>query len=217
VTPLREEIVASTKSWASIGEGKTHVKGAADCVVTKALPSSRLPRIIVHGTFSFPYPDDLPGELGPGIPHHIFCYGAQVAAVEVDRELGTVHVKDMVAIHDIGRAINPPAAEGQIEGGVGQGIGYALYEQLRRREDGTWIDSFAEYLLPTALDVPHIGAELIEYPEAPGSFGTKGTGEQGTVATASAIANAMAVATGVRVTRLPVEPEDLVRRTTPLE
>jgi len=168
VAPLREGIVASTKPWASIGEGKTHVKSAEDCVVTKALPSSRLQRTVVHGTFSFPYPDDLPGELGPGIPHHVFCYGAQVAAVEVDRELGTVHVKDMVAIHDIGRAINPPAAQGQIEGGVGQGIGYALYEQLRRREDGTWIDSFAEYLLPTALDTPNIAAELIEYPEASG-------------------------------------------------
>lgn len=217
MAPLREEIVAWTKPCASIGDGKAHVKGAADRVVTKALPSSRLPRIAVHGTFSFPYPDDLPGELGPGIPHHVFCYGAQVAAVEVDRELGTVHFKDMVAIHDIGRAINPPAAQGQIEGGVGQGIGYALYEQLRRREDGTWIDSFAEYLLPTALDTPNIAAELIEYPEASGPFGAKGTGEQGTVATASAIANAIADATGVRVTRLPVEPEDLVRRTIPPE
>jgi CO/xanthine dehydrogenase Mo-binding subunit len=58
-----------------------------------------------QGTFSFRYPDDLPGELGPGTPYHVFCYGAQVAAVEVDRELGTVRVKDMVAIQDLGRAI----------------------------------------------------------------------------------------------------------------
>jgi CO/xanthine dehydrogenase Mo-binding subunit len=168
-----------------------------------------------QGTFSFAYVDDLPGELEPGIPHHIFCYGAQVAAVEVDRELGTVQVKHMVAIHDLGRAINPPAAQGQIEGGLGQGIGYALYVQLRRREDGTWIDGFAEYLLPTALGTPDIAVELIECPEDSGPFAAKSTREQGTVATASAIVNAIAAATGVRVTRLPVEPEELVRRTDP--
>lgn len=209
----QDQLIYRRGTLYSEGDPGVHVSSGE--LATRAGKEGR--RLVGQGTFSFPYPDDLPGELGPGIPHHIFCYGAQVAAVEVDSELGTVHVKDMVAIHDIGRAINPPAAQGQIEGGVGQGIGYALYEQLRRREDGTWIDSFAEYLLPTALDVPHIAAELIEYPEASGPFGAKGTGEQGTVATASAIASAIADATGVRVTRLPVEPEDLVRRTMPLE
>jgi len=195
-------------------EGDPHVHASSGELATQARREGR--RLRGHGTFSFSYPVDLPGELGPGIPHHIFCYGAQVAVVEVDRELGTVDVKEIVAIHDVGRAINPPAAEGQIEGGVGQGIGYALYEQLRRREDGTWIDNLTEYLLPTALDTPNIAAELIECPEASGPFGAKGSGEQGTVATASAIANAIADATGVRITRLPVEPEDLVRPTTPL-
>jgi CO/xanthine dehydrogenase Mo-binding subunit len=118
---------------------------------------------------------------------------------------------------DIGRAVNPPAAEAYIEGGMGQGIGYALCEQLHRREDGTWVDNFTEYLLPTAFDTPNMGAELIKYPEASGPFGEKGSGEQVTVAAASAFVDATAKATGVRVTRLPVEPRDLVTPATQLE
>lgn len=167
-------------------------------------------RIAGRGEFSFPYPEDLSSQFGPGIPHTIFCFGAQVAAVQVDRALGTVNVRDIVAIHDIGKVINPPAAAGQIEAGVAMGLGYALHEELRRREDGTWADTFAEYLLPTAMDAPNVETVFVECAEATGPFGAKGTGEQGTVPTASAIANAVADATGVRVTKLPIKPETLV-------
>ena len=174
-------------------------------------------RLSGRGTFDFPYSDDLPTELGPGLPHTIFCFGAQVAAVEVDVDLGTVAVTDVVAIHDLGKVVNPPAAAGQIEGGVGQGVGYALSEELQKRETGHWANTFAEYLLPTALDTPRIETEFIEYPEPSSPFGAKGVGEQGTVATASAIANAIADAVGVRVTKLPVDPEIILRQSTPRE
>lgn len=194
--------------------GVVHTKGDPRRHISSselaALAAKEGRNIVGEGVFSFPCPEDLPTEFGPGIPHTVFCYGAQVAAIEVDRALGIAKVKNVVAIHDVGRVINPPAAAGQIEGAVTMGVGYALYEEFCRRDNSEWADTFSEYLLPTAMDTPHIETIFIEYPEASGPFGAKGTGEQGTVPTASAIANAIADATGVRVTRIPIRPEDLI-------
>jgi len=168
-------------------------------------------------TFSFPYPPETtPQHLPIGMPHVMFCFGAQVARVEVDPELGSVEVTDVVAIHDAGRVINPAGVLGQIEGGVAMGVGYALYEQMPRRAGGGWVDSFAEYLLPTVGDVPrHVESIIIEVPELSGPFGAKGVAEMPVVPTAPAIANAIANATGFRGTALPITPSavaDALRR-----
>ena len=91
-------------------------------------------KIEVAATFSFPYGPDTPNHLPIGIPHVLFCFGAQVALVEVDTDTGMVNVKEVVAIHDVGKAINHSAVEGQIEGGVATGIGYALTESVKLKQ-----------------------------------------------------------------------------------
>jgi CO/xanthine dehydrogenase Mo-binding subunit len=164
-----------------------------------------------EATFRVPYPPEITAQnLPDGIPHVRFGYSAHVARVEVDPDLGTVEVTDFVAIHDVGRAINPVAVEGQIEGAVSMGIGYALQESIRLREDGRWTDSFREYLVPTAPDMPAITPVVLEYPEPGGPFGARGVGEMGVPPVAPAIANAVAEATRKRITRLPIEPECLL-------
>jgi CO/xanthine dehydrogenase Mo-binding subunit len=161
----------------------------------------------------FPYPESsTPQHLPVGMPHVKFAFAAHVARVEVDPELGTVVVKDLVAIHDLGKVINRINAEGQIEGGVSMGIGYALYEDMILKSNGQWVDSFTEYLLPTSQDIPiNLETQLLEYPEKDGPYGAKGIGEITTVPTAPAIANAVYDAVQVRVKDLPITAEKLVR------
>ncbi len=168
------------------------------------------------GSFTFPYPEaTTPQHLPIGMPHVKYVFAAQVARVEVDPELGTVEVKDMVAIHDLGRVINRLTAEGQIEGGVAMGIGYALYEEMPLKANGQWVDSFAEYLLPTSMDMPaHLEVQMLEYPEADGPYGAKGLAEICVVPTAPAIANAVYNAVGVRVHSLPITPEKVYKKLT---
>ncbi|MBL7161038.1 MAG: xanthine dehydrogenase family protein molybdopterin-binding subunit [Anaerolineales bacterium] len=166
-----------------------------------------------ESTFSFPYPEETtPQHLPIGMPHVIFCFGAQIVRVEVDPEIGNVDVTHLVAIHDVGRVISKPAVEGQIEGAVATGLGYALYEEMPLKEHQQWVDSFTEYLIPTTKDVP-LNYEIIilEVPEASGPYGAKGIGEIPLVPTAPAVANAVYDAVGVRVKSLPLTPEKLIK------
>jgi len=166
-----------------------------------------------ESTFSFPYPEETtPQHLPIGMPHVLFCFGAQVARVEVDTELGTVAVTHLTAIHDVGRVISKVGVEGQIEGGAAMGLGYALLESMDLKDNGQWIDNFAEYLLPTSKDVPTFHENIIlEFPEDSGPFGAKGIGEVTVPSTAPAIANAIYNAIGIRVKSLPITPEKLVK------
>jgi CO/xanthine dehydrogenase Mo-binding subunit len=166
-----------------------------------------------EGTYSFPYPAEItPQDLPIGMPHVMFGYGAHVARVEIDPDFGTVQVTDYVAIHDVGRVINPAGVEGQIEGGVAMGIGYALHEEVKLKKDGTWTDKFSEYLIPTTLDMPKITSVILENPEPSGPFGARGVAEMSLPPVAPAIASAVANAIGKRVTSLPIDPELLVDR-----
>ncbi|MBN1263941.1 MAG: xanthine dehydrogenase family protein molybdopterin-binding subunit [Anaerolineales bacterium] len=162
-------------------------------------------------TFSFPYGPETPDHLPVGMPHTIFCLGAQVARVEVDPETGQVDVTDIAAVHDLGRVIYRQGVEGQIEGGVAMGMGYALTEEVKLKADGQWVSNLTEYLMMTAADMPpRITMILLEEPEDSSEFGVKGIGEIALVPTAAAIANGVAAATGIRVHRLPIQPEDLI-------
>jgi CO/xanthine dehydrogenase Mo-binding subunit len=165
-----------------------------------------------ESTFSFPYPEEsTPQHLPIGMPHVMYCFGAQLVRVEVDPDLGTVAVTHFAAIHDVGKVISLSGVEGQIEGGVATGLGYALSETMLLKED-EWIDKFSEYLLPTSRDLPKNYQNIIlEVPEASGPFGAKGIGEIPLVPTAPAIANAVSDAVGIRVTRLPITPERVLR------
>ena len=164
--------------------------------------------LMSESTFSFPYPEETtPQDLPIGMPHVLYCFGAQVARVEVDPDLGIVEVTHFAAIHDVGKVISQSGVEGQIEGGVATGLGYALYETMLKKDD-QWVDSFTEYLLPTSKDLPnHFENIILEIPEASGPYGAKGIGEIPLVPTAPAVANAVKNAVGVRIKKLPITPE----------
>ena len=159
--------------------------------------------LIGEGTFDPPTtPLD---ENGQGIPYATYAFAAQIALVEVDTELGTVKVLRIVAAHDVGRAINPTLVEGQIEGGIAQGLGLALMEEYLPGRT----ENLHDYLIPTIGDVPEIQCLLIEDREPLGPSGAKGVGEPGLVPTAPAILGAVHHATGVRAHRVPLLPHRL--------
>jgi CO/xanthine dehydrogenase Mo-binding subunit len=139
---------------------------------------------------------------------HDPTFVAHVAVVEVNTQTGKVRIKRYAAAQDLGRCINPLGAEGQIQGGVAQGIGYALYEEMIHDEGGfTTNTNFGEYKIPTIMDVPLIEPIIVEGHYGSGPFGAKGVGEANIVPPAPAIANAIFDATGVRVRALPMTPE----------
>jgi CO/xanthine dehydrogenase Mo-binding subunit len=148
------------------------------------------------------------GSRGPNTTEAtIRTFGAQFAEVEVDVALGSVRVIRFVAVHDFGRVLNPLLARSQIEGGVIQGIGYALMEeQVRDEGTGRTLNSnFEEYLIPTSMDIPPIEVHTIDESDpSANNLGGKGLGEPPIIPTAAAIANAIAAATGIRPTSLPI-------------
>ncbi|MEY3020714.1 MAG: hypothetical protein RLZZ272_1698 [Actinomycetota bacterium] len=141
-------------------------------------------------------------EHGQGEPYAVYGFGAQLVELEVDVETGSIALERIVAAYDVGRAINPTLVEGQIEGGIAQGIGLALMEE--------WLpgrtDNLHDYLIPTIGDVPEIVSILVESGDAHGPFGAKGVGEHTLIPTAPAILNAVRDATGVRLRRVPAIP-----------
>lgn len=141
-------------------------------------------------------------ENGQGSPYAVYGYGAQLVEVEVDTRLGTIRLLKITAAHDVGRAINPTLAEGQIEGGIAQGIGMALMEDYIAGRT----ENLHDYLIPTTGDVPPIESLLIEVPDPNGPFGAKGLGEHVLIPTAPAILNAIRHACGAEITQLPALP-----------
>jgi CO/xanthine dehydrogenase Mo-binding subunit/aerobic-type carbon monoxide dehydrogenase small subunit (CoxS/CutS family) len=140
---------------------------------------------------------------GQGVPYATYGFAAQMAQVEVDLELGTVKVLRIDAAHDVGRAINPTQVEGQIHGGIAQGLGMALMEEYVSGKT----DNLHDYLIPTVGDVPPIVVHIVEDPEPLGPYGAKGVGEPALIPTAPAILNAIRHATGARITHVPATPD----------
>jgi CO/xanthine dehydrogenase Mo-binding subunit len=143
---------------------------------------------------------------GQGNPYAVYGYGAQIAELEVDMKLGTVKLIKITAAHDVGKAINPMLAEGQIEGGIAQGIGLALMEEYIPGRT----ENLHDYLIPTIGDVPPIETILVEVPDPEGPFGAKGLGEHVLIPTAPAILNAIRHATGVMVRKVPATPSRIL-------
>lgn len=161
---------------------------------------------IGFGVYNITTPD-VDQETNQGDAYAAYTFATQAAEVEVDTETGEVEILRVTAAHDVGKAINPLAVEGQIEGGVAMGIGYALMENLMLDQGKPLTPSLAEYILPTAKDVPPIVSIIVEDQEPTGPFGAKGVGEPATIPTAPAIINAIYDAVGVRVMELPATPE----------
>jgi len=140
-----------------------------------------------------------------------WSFGAQAVEIEVDRETGEVRVLKVVSAHDLGKAINPPLAVGQVEGGVVMGLGYALREELRMDEGRIVNPSFADYAIPFAEQTPPIETILVESPSPVGPFGAKGIGELALFGIAPAVANALENAIGKRLMELPLSPENVLK------
>lgn len=188
-----------------LADGRISVRGALE----RSLDFTALARLALPGPA-------LAQGFTPGISEEEFFatdkrpfpYGVHVAVVEVDRETGMIKILDYLVMEDVGRKINPMLIEGQMAGGLAQGIGGALLEEFAYDEDGQpQSTSFMDYLIPTAMDVPRgqfISTE--DFPSPHNPLGVKGAGEGGITAAGAALANAVSDALGVEVTRLPLKP-----------
>ncbi|MDB5099766.1 MAG: aerobic-type carbon monoxide dehydrogenase, large subunit CoxL/CutL-like protein [Cyanobacteria bacterium RYN_339] len=136
-----------------------------------------------------------------------YLFGAHACELTVDTETGQVHVERIVAVHDVGRAINPLLVEGQIEGGVAQGLGMALMEEVIMRDGKIMNPGFTDYILPTTVDVPPIEAVYLEHYDPEGPFGAHGVGEPPLIGTPPAILGAIHDAIGVQIPQTPATPE----------
>jgi CO/xanthine dehydrogenase Mo-binding subunit len=154
--------------------------------------------------------DPQTGQLTGDRAHVAFACAAMKVVVEVDVELGLTRVVWIGTAQDVGKAMNPQAVFGQIEGGTAQGLGLALMEELLTRDGVITNASFTDYLIPTALDMPPVAADLVEEPEPDAPYGAKGVGEPPTVVSTAAIVAALRDATGRELTRVPVRPDDIV-------
>jgi CO/xanthine dehydrogenase Mo-binding subunit len=146
---------------------------------------------------------------GTGDCHTAFAFVAHRAVVDVDPELGLVKVVQIATAQDVGRALHPLGVLGQIEGGIAQGLGLAVMEEMVLDGGRIRNPSFTDYLLPTALDAPEVVATLIEEPDPQAPLGAKGVGEPPCISVTPAIVAAIRAATGRELTRVPVRPQDI--------
>ena len=158
--------------------------------------------LVWQGYFD-PETTPLDAETGQGVPYATYAFASHLALVAVDIHTGEVTVSKIVAAHDVGRAVNPLNVEGQIHGGIGMGVGFALMEEFIPGKTA----AMGDYHIPTSLDMPEIVPLIVEDPEPSGPFGAKGVGEPALIPTAPAVLNAIADALGERVYRLPAHPE----------
>ena len=186
--------------------GKLIIEDEADrheIILADILPLANGDVLIGEGTFDPPTtPLD---ENRQGSPYATYGFGAQIAEVEVDTLLGTTKVLRLAAAHDVGKAVNPTQVEGQIHGGIAQGLGMALMEEYIQGVS----ENLHDYLMPTVGDMPEIEVILIEDPEPLGPYGAKGIGEHALIPTAPAILGAIKHAAGVSINHLPATPDRL--------
>ena len=209
---LAAEMFEADVADLEIVNGEVRVKGAPD----KALPLGKIAaRTMRFGGRHAPVFGH--GRHANNISSPGFC--AQIAEIEVDSETGQVTVHKLAVVQDVGRAINPPAVEGQMLGGATQGLGWALYEGLILDTEGQLLTaSLMDYALPDFSKAPaQLGANIVEVPADLGPMGARGVGEPPVIPTAAAIGNAIADATSVRLTRLPMTPPCILAALNPQE
>ncbi|NNE79417.1 MAG: xanthine dehydrogenase family protein molybdopterin-binding subunit, partial [Silicimonas sp.] len=203
---ILRHVNASSSATLNVRDGALSV---SENNVTHDLPLSELAPdtdgYVFRAEETYDPPTKALDENGQGDPYAQYGYAAQLAVVEVDTALGTVKPLRFVAAHDVGQAINPMLVEGQVQGGIAQGLGMALMEEFIPHKT----ENLHDYLIPTIGDVPPIETLIIEEPDAHGPFGAKGLGEHVLIPTAPAILNAIKHATGVRMCSVPVTPSKL--------
>jgi len=187
------------------GDGTRRVPVAA---VAAEMSARRLETISTGWVRSRPRRFD--PETGIGAPYEFYAMACHVARVAVDPDLGIVRVEEVSAAHDVGRVLHRQALEGQIEGGIVQGMGWGVSEELKLDAGRLRNPSFTDYLIPTASDAPRIRIAVLESETEAGPFGAKGVGEPSLIPIAAAIRNATCAALGVEIDRLPLSPPTVV-------
>ncbi|MGH3406394.1 MAG: xanthine dehydrogenase subunit D [Streptosporangiaceae bacterium] len=153
--------------------------------------------------------ESLDPETGQGFAHVQYAFAAHRAVVDVDTELGLVKVVELTCAQDVGKAINPDAVLGQIQGGSAQGLGLAIMEEIQVTDGLIRNPSFTDYLIPTILDMPPMRIDVLEYPDPNAPYGVRGVGEAPTISSGPAVAAAIRAATGLELPRVPIRPEHL--------
>jgi CO/xanthine dehydrogenase Mo-binding subunit len=148
-------------------------------------------------------------ETGQGQAHVQYAFAAHRAVVDVDTELGLVKVVEIATAQDVGKAINPQAVEGQIHGGVAQGLGLAVMEEIQVADGVIKNPSFTDYLIPTILDMPPVRLDVLELADPQAPYGLRGVGEPPTISSTAAVVAAIRAATGLDLARAPVRPEHI--------
>ena len=179
--------------------------GEHSILLSDLLPRTNGDVLVGEGTFD--PPTTKLDENGQGSPYATYGFGAHIAEVEVDLKLGTTRALRLAAAHDVGKTVNPTQVEGQIQGGVAQGLGMALMEEYVQGVT----ENLHDYLIPTVGDMPDIEILLIEDPEPLGPFGAKGIGEHALIPTAPAILGGIRQATGVSIHRIPATPDRVLQ------
>ncbi len=214
IVNLAADVLEASPEDLEIRDGKVSVSGSGEKAVTvETLIKDSLFRpgwepIVASATYD--PPSAIPDESRYGNVSGAYTFTAQIAEVEVDTETGCVEVLRLVAADDIGRPINPLTAEGQVEGGVIQGMGWALFERIIFDGGEVINGSLGDYLLPKAEGSPRVETVLVETDDPVGPFGGKGGSETPIDPTAAAIANAVYRATGARMTTLPITSEKML-------
>ncbi|MBA2614171.1 MAG: molybdopterin-dependent oxidoreductase [Actinobacteria bacterium] len=203
---------ASRMTWMASGAVQTACRAAREELESRGGSLASGDEVDVERVYRHPQTWPLDPETGQvqGERAHVaFVCSAMKAVVEVDTELGLTRVVWIGTAQDIGRAVNPQAVYGQIEGGTAQGLGLALMEEIQTRDGLITNASFTDYLIPTALDMPPVDAVLVEEPDPDAPYGAKGVGEPPTVVATAAVVAALRDATGLELTRAPVRPDHL--------
>jgi CO/xanthine dehydrogenase Mo-binding subunit len=215
VREVAAELLEAAPADLVTADGTVSVRGAPHRSVTiaavaRAAHYRNQGSLLIAEHFYDP-PTEQPGPDGKGNKSAAYAFGFHGAEVDVDEETGEVRVLRIVAAHDVGRAINPRGVEGQVEGGVAQGLGFALFETMFADDGTTLMSNLQDYKIPVALDVPEaIETVLVETNDPEGPYGAKGVAEPALVPVAPAIVNAIASAVGVRIRDLPATPEKIV-------
>jgi CO/xanthine dehydrogenase Mo-binding subunit len=209
-----ENHLDAPREMLTLENGKIHVRGRPELSIpiAKAVHVLTIVKggpVIAAGSNTAPNPpydaDRVEGNVGPTRP--FFCFGAQAAIVEVDKVTGKVNVLKILASHNVGKAVFPAGIEGQIQGGVAMGLGYALSEEALFSDGKPVNVSFLDYRIPTMEDVPEIVPIIVEKENGKVPDDIRGVGEPPTIPTAAAVANAIHDAVGIRLHQLPLTPE----------
>ena len=199
---------ASRMTWMAAGAVRDACRAALEERERSGSRDVDVERVFRHRPTTPLHPET--GQITGERAHVALACAAMRVVVEVDVELGLTRVVWIGTAQDVGRAINPLALEGQIEGGTAQGLGLAVMEEIQTRDGRITNASFTDYLIPTALDMPPVEIVLIEIPEPDAPYGAKGVGEPPTVVSTAAVAAAVRAATGRPLRRVPVRPDEII-------